>query len=149
MIALLKRMFVHLLLNQGERKCFQVLSTWQFFKVPCCRAGKKVLMRASGSEPAAKAKRLSLSQTQLTFTRRKFAKSKQKKSASASNSQSTHEVKERPLKERLIHLLVLRPYKRSELLLRLQKDGLTDRDGDGLDSVLKEVRCSSRVCEPS
>lgn len=100
-------------------------------------------MRASGSELAAKAKPLSLSQTQLTFTRRKFAKSKQKKSASASSSQGPGEVKERPLKERLIHLLVLRPYKRSELLLRLQKDGLTDRDGDSLDSVLEEVRCSS------
>lgn len=97
-------------------------------------------MQASGSELTAKAKPLSLCQTQLTFTGRKFSRSKQQKSASDSNSQSTHEVKERPLKERLIHLLVLRPYKRSELLLRLQKDGLTDRDGDGLDSMLKEVR---------
>lgn len=137
-----------MLLNQRERKCSQVLSTWPFFKVPCSRAGKKVLMRASGSEPAAKAKPLSLPQTQLTFTRRRFAMSKQKKSPSASNSQSTGEVKERPLKERLIHLLVLRPYKRSELLLRLQKDGLTDRDGGGLDAVLKEVLIL-QVCEPS
>lgn len=89
-------------------------------------------MRAPGFKP------LSLSQTQLSFTRRAFAKSKQK-SAPASISRSPREVKERPLKERLIHLLVLRPYKRSELLLRLQRDGLTDTDADGLDSVLKEV----------
>lgn len=136
-------MFAPLLLNQTAGKRFFRLSTWKFFKVPCSRAGKKASVRASGSELAAKAKPLSLSQTQLTFTRRKFAKSKQKKSASASSSQGPGEVKERPLKERLIHLLVLRPYKRSELLLRLQKDGLTDRDGDSLDSVLEEVRCSS------
>lgn len=127
---------MHLFLNQRERNC-------TFFKVPRCRAGKKVSLRASGSELTAKAKPGSLPQTQLTFTRSKFAKSKQKKSTSASNSPSTREVKERPLKERLIHLLVLRPYKRSELLLRLQKDGLTDRDGDGLDAALREVRCSS------
>ncbi|CAG10343.1 unnamed protein product [Tetraodon nigroviridis] len=94
--------------------------------------------------PASKAKPGSLSQTPLTFTRKTCAKSRQRTSASAAGSRSSQEVKERPLKERLIHLLVLRPYRRSELLLRLQKDGLTDRDGDGLDSVLKEVGDLSR-----
>lgn len=108
----------------------------------CCRAGKKTTTRASGSELAGKAKPLSLPNSRLSFTRRTFAKSKQQ-SASVSNSQSTREVTERPLRERVIHLLALRPYKRSELVLRLQKDGLTDRDGDMLGSALKEVRRSS------
>lgn len=96
-------------------------------------------MRVSGSELAAPAKPSSLSQAPLTFTRRRFARSTQKKSASACSGQSPGRVKVRPLKERLIHLLALRPYRRGELLLRLQKDGLTDGDGDGLDSVLKQV----------
>lgn len=99
-------------------------------------------MRASGSEPLLKAKPFSLSHTQLTFARRTMAQSK-RTSAAASNSQSPGEVKERPLKERLIHLLVLRPYKRSELLLRLQKDGLMDRELGSLDSELTEVRRSA------
>lgn len=48
-------------------------------------------------------------------------------------------VQERPLRERVMHLLALRPYKRPELILRLQKDGLTGGDKDGLDSVMMEV----------
>lgn len=99
--------------------------------------------RTPGSEPAAQAKPLSLSQPHLTFTRRKFAKSKQKTSPSASHGPGTSEAKERPLRERVLHLLVLRPYSRRELLLRLQEDGPMDGDGDQLDSVLEEVRGSS------
>lgn len=104
--------------------------------------------RGSGSETAAKAKPVGLPSAPLTFTRRTLAKSKQKAPAPspASRSPSRREVQERPLKERVIHLLVLRPYKRSELLLRLQKDGLTD--GDGLDAVLAEVRRSSSETPP-
>ncbi|XP_067099345.1 RNA polymerase II elongation factor ELL-like [Osmerus mordax] len=46
---------------------------------------------------------------------------------------------QRPLRERLTHLLGLRPYRRPELLLRLQKDGLTERDKDMLDTLLLQV----------
>uniref|UniRef100_A0A7N8YCF1 RNA polymerase II elongation factor ELL-like n=1 Tax=Mastacembelus armatus TaxID=205130 RepID=A0A7N8YCF1_9TELE len=45
----------------------------------------------------------------------------------------------RPLRERVTHLLALRPYKRPELILRLQKDGLSADNKDTLDSVLMEV----------
>lgn len=99
--------------------------------------------RAPGSEPAPQAKSSSLSQPHLTFTRRKFAKSKQKTSPSASHGPGPSEVKERPLRERVLHLLVLRPYSRSQLLLRLQEDGPMHGGGDELDSVLEEVRRSS------
>lgn len=45
----------------------------------------------------------------------------------------------RPLRERLIHLLALKPYKKPELILRLQKDGLLPSDKDSLDSHLQQV----------
>uniref|UniRef100_A0A8C3ANB6 OCEL domain-containing protein n=1 Tax=Cyclopterus lumpus TaxID=8103 RepID=A0A8C3ANB6_CYCLU len=48
-------------------------------------------------------------------------------------------VQTRQLGERLAHLLALRPYKRPEIILRLQKDGLTASDKDLLDSELMEV----------
>ncbi|XP_074491930.1 RNA polymerase II elongation factor ELL isoform X1 [Sebastes fasciatus] len=45
----------------------------------------------------------------------------------------------RPLRERLTHLLALKPYKKPELILRLQKDGLLPLDKDSLDSHLQQV----------
>ncbi|XP_030639624.1 RNA polymerase II elongation factor ELL [Chanos chanos] len=45
----------------------------------------------------------------------------------------------RPLRERLVHLLALKPYRKPELLLRLQKDGLSPQDKDALDSLLQQV----------
>ncbi|XP_070688561.1 RNA polymerase II elongation factor ELL [Pempheris klunzingeri] len=45
----------------------------------------------------------------------------------------------RPLRERLTHLLALKPYKKPELILRLQKDGLSQLDKDSLDSHLQQV----------
>ncbi|XP_070765169.1 RNA polymerase II elongation factor ELL [Enoplosus armatus] len=45
----------------------------------------------------------------------------------------------RPLRERLLHLLALKPYKKPELILRLQKDGLSQLDKDSLDSLLQQV----------
>ncbi|KAG7259518.1 hypothetical protein CRUP_020535 [Coryphaenoides rupestris] len=49
------------------------------------------------------------------------------------------EVDKRPLRERLVHLLAVRPYRRPELLLRLRQDGLTDGEKDSLDTLLLEV----------
>lgn len=62
---------------------------------------------------------------------------------------SVGDVKGQPLRERVMHLLALRPYKRPELILRLQKDGMTEGDKDVLDSIISEVKMllSSRfVC---
>lgn len=46
----------------------------------------------------------------------------------------------RPLRERLVHLLALKPYRKPELLVRLTKEGLSPQDKDTLDSVLQQVR---------
>lgn len=48
-------------------------------------------------------------------------------------------VSQRPCRDRVIHLLALKPYKKPELILRLQKDGLSLSDKDSLDSLLQQV----------
>ncbi|XP_050950577.1 RNA polymerase II elongation factor ELL [Labeo rohita] len=45
----------------------------------------------------------------------------------------------RPLRERLVHLLALKPYRKPELLVRLTKDGLSLQDKETLDSLLQQV----------
>ncbi|XP_028251831.1 RNA polymerase II elongation factor ELL-like isoform X2 [Parambassis ranga] len=62
-----------------------------------------------------------------------------KNSACTSSRTSAGVVQDRPLRERVAHLLALRPYKRPELILRLQSDGLTAKDKDQLNSVLTQV----------
>lgn len=49
-------------------------------------------------------------------------------------------VSQRPFRDRVLHLLALRPYRKAELLLRLQKDGLAQADKDALDGLLQQVR---------
>lgn len=46
----------------------------------------------------------------------------------------------RPLRERLLHLLALKPYNKPELILRLQRDGLQQSDKDCLNSHLQQVQ---------
>uniref|UniRef100_A0A8C5KM55 Elongation factor RNA polymerase II n=1 Tax=Jaculus jaculus TaxID=51337 RepID=A0A8C5KM55_JACJA len=48
-------------------------------------------------------------------------------------------VSQRPFRDRVLHLLALRPYRKAELLLRLQKDGLVQADKDALDGLLQQV----------
>ncbi|XP_042297831.1 RNA polymerase II elongation factor ELL [Sceloporus undulatus] len=48
-------------------------------------------------------------------------------------------ISQRPFKDRVMHLLALKPYKKPELLLRLQKDGLSMQDKDSLDMLLQQV----------
>lgn len=55
-------------------------------------------------------------------------------------------VSQRPFKDRVMHLLALKPYKKPELLLRLQKDGLSLQDKDSLDSLLQQVNGYFRYC---
>nr|XP_061798322.1 RNA polymerase II elongation factor ELL-like [Nerophis lumbriciformis] len=63
--------------------------------------------------------------------------SKGRKGVGASNGKC--DVQQRPIRERVTHLLALRPYKKAELIVRLQKDGLTPPDKKMLDSVLSDV----------
>ncbi|XP_042370648.1 RNA polymerase II elongation factor ELL-like [Plectropomus leopardus] len=100
---------------------------------------KRVTVRAPAPALASLTKPRHSSQSLLSKVKRGVGVSKPKKSACASHRRSMGDVLERPLRERVTHLLALRPYKRPELILRLQKDGLTAGEKDLLNSVLMEV----------
>merc|ERR1719422_531331 len=87
-------------------------------------------------------------------------------SAASTNSQKNHqippvrpppvrppptvntEIMKRPLRDRLIHLLAVRPYKKPELLPRVQRDGLKEKDKKNISQLLREVSdCRNNVYE--
>ncbi|XP_053976831.1 RNA polymerase II elongation factor Ell [Hylaeus volcanicus] len=49
------------------------------------------------------------------------------------------DVMRRPLKERLIHLLALRPYKKPELYDRINREGIKERERSIMTMILKQV----------
>lgn len=49
------------------------------------------------------------------------------------------DIMRRPLKERLIHLLALRPYKKPELYDRINREGLKERERNIMTTILKQV----------
>ncbi|KAG8454841.1 hypothetical protein GDO86_001164 [Hymenochirus boettgeri] len=56
-------------------------------------------------------------------------------------------LSQRPFKDRVMHLLALKPYKKPELILRLQKDGFSLQDKDLLDGLLQQVaNLSAKDC---
>ncbi|TKS86812.1 RNA polymerase II elongation factor ELL [Collichthys lucidus] len=101
--------------------------------------GKKVTVRAPAPALAGLTKPRQSHPLLSKIKREVVGMSKPKKGPCASNRKSVGNMQERPLRERVTHLLALRPYKRPELILRLQNDGLTAADKDMLDSVLMEV----------
>lgn len=49
------------------------------------------------------------------------------------------EIMKKSYRERIIHLLAIRPYKKPELLARLMKDGIKEKDRKSLSSILTQV----------
>ncbi|KAM4542914.1 RNA polymerase II elongation factor ELL-like [Odontesthes bonariensis] len=101
--------------------------------------GKKVTVRAPAPSLAKLTKPKHSSHSLLSNVKKGVGMAKPKKGPCPSNRKGVSDVQVRPLRERVLHLLGLRPYKRPELILRLQKDGLTEGDKDLLDSLLVEV----------
>ncbi|XP_078070891.1 RNA polymerase II elongation factor ELL2 [Mustelus asterias] len=52
---------------------------------------------------------------------------------------TNNNVSQRSYKDRVIHLLVLKPFKKPELLARLQKDGVNQKDKNSLGPILQQV----------
>uniref|UniRef100_A0AAX7UFG9 OCEL domain-containing protein n=1 Tax=Astatotilapia calliptera TaxID=8154 RepID=A0AAX7UFG9_ASTCA len=52
---------------------------------------------------------------------------------------SNNPVSQRPFRDRIIHLLALRPYKKLEVLARLQRDGINQKDRNSLGTALQQV----------
>lgn len=67
----------------------------------------------------------------------------------SSSALKKNTAQHRPLRERLLHLLALKPYKKPELILRLQKDGLQQSDKDCLNSHLQQVRHAFCISRPT
>uniref|UniRef100_A0A8D0BMD9 Elongation factor for RNA polymerase II 2 n=1 Tax=Salvator merianae TaxID=96440 RepID=A0A8D0BMD9_SALMN len=60
----------------------------------------------------------------------------------ASTIRKTHtnnSISQRPYKDRVIHLLALKTYKKPELLARLLKDGVSQKDKNSLATILQQV----------
>ncbi|XP_007430989.1 RNA polymerase II elongation factor ELL2 [Python bivittatus] len=60
----------------------------------------------------------------------------------ASTIRKTHtnnSISQRPYKDRIIHLLALKTYKKPELLARLLKDGVSQKDRNSLAAILQQV----------
>uniref|UniRef100_H3CZ95 Elongation factor for RNA polymerase II 2 n=1 Tax=Tetraodon nigroviridis TaxID=99883 RepID=H3CZ95_TETNG len=52
---------------------------------------------------------------------------------------SNNAVSQRPFRDRIVHLLALRSYKKLEVLARLQRDGINQKDRNSLGSALQQV----------
>ncbi|KMQ94681.1 rna polymerase ii elongation factor ell [Lasius niger] len=59
--------------------------------------------------------------------------------ATRSPEKKISDIMRRPLKERLIHVLALRPYKKPELYDRINKEGLRERERPIMTTILKQV----------
>ncbi|XP_062985657.1 RNA polymerase II elongation factor ELL2 isoform X2 [Elgaria multicarinata webbii] len=60
----------------------------------------------------------------------------------ASTIRKTHvnnSISQRPYRDRVVHLLALKTYKKPELLARLLKDGVSQKDRNSLASILQQV----------
>ncbi|KAG8007474.1 RNA polymerase II elongation factor ELL2, partial [Nibea albiflora] len=53
---------------------------------------------------------------------------------------SNNPVSQRPFRDRIIHLLALRSYKKLEVLARLQRDGINQKDRNSLGTTLQQKR---------
>lgn len=52
---------------------------------------------------------------------------------------------QKPLRERIIHLLALKPYRKPELLLWLERERVGPKDKAELGAILDEV-CRNNIC---
>ncbi|KAM8868651.1 RNA polymerase II elongation factor ELL2 [Synchiropus picturatus] len=52
---------------------------------------------------------------------------------------SNNPVSQKPFRDRIVHLLALRSYKKLEVLARLQRDGINQKDRNSLGSTLQQV----------
>jgi RNA polymerase II elongation factor ELL len=58
------------------------------------------------------------------------------------------EIMKRTLRERLLHLLAVRTYKKPELIVRIQRDGIKEKDRKNITITLREVsECKNNVHE--
>ncbi|KZC10191.1 RNA polymerase II elongation factor ELL2 [Dufourea novaeangliae] len=110
--------------------------------------GRKVKVKASGRPiPSPSNSRHRESTSIPSFGSQPRLSSSSYKPAASSNppparnppEKKVSDVMRRPLKERLIHLLALRPYKKPELYDRINREGIKERERSIMTTILKQV----------
>ncbi|XP_072313785.1 RNA polymerase II elongation factor ELL-like [Eucyclogobius newberryi] len=99
--------------------------------------GRKVTVRSPATTNSNQSKPKPPGHSLLSSVKKGLSRSKVKKIGQQHDSGS--EVQRRPLRERVTHLLALKAYRKPELLLRLQRDGLRAEDKDELETTLHQV----------
>lgn len=61
---------------------------------------------------------------------------------------SNNAVSQRPFRDRIVHLLALRSYKKLEVLARLQRDGINQKDRNSLGTTLQQVAVTTEITTP-
>lgn len=60
---------------------------------------------------------------------------------------SNNAVSQRPFRDRILHLLALRSYKKLEVLARLQRDGINQKDRNSLGTTLQQVSVRTKITQ--
>lgn len=60
---------------------------------------------------------------------------------------SNNAVSQRPFRDRIVHLLALRSYKKLEVLARLQRDGINQKDRNSLGTTLQQVSVETKITQ--
>ncbi|XP_042098280.1 RNA polymerase II elongation factor ELL2-like [Ovis aries] len=106
--------------SQADKESY---NKWKYIRP--CRAKRMPIRKAPQVIPDPVPERKRTAPVNLAYTVRK--------------SRVPNSVHTRPYRERVIHLLALKDYKKHELLVRLQRDGMTAEDKDSLGKLLQEV----------
>lgn len=97
--------------------------------------------RNSNSTSTAASSKSAISGSRSSGAKTSGASSKGSGSAPSTQKSAVHN---RSYRDRVIHLLALRAYKKPELLLRLQKDGIPSKEKNQLGTVLPQVATLAR-----
>jgi len=72
-------------------------------------------------------------------TANSFTQSNNNAATNAQSQQPNPEILRKPIRDRVIHLLALRPYKKPELHAKLNRGGLREKDKKGLSALLMQI----------
>ncbi|XP_026666494.1 RNA polymerase II elongation factor Ell isoform X2 [Ceratina calcarata] len=110
--------------------------------------GRKVKLKSGNKIPSPSNSKYR--ESTITTSGSQFKKSSKRSSKMAVSNKNVarnppekkiSDIMRRPLKERLIHLLALRPYKKPELYDRINREGMKDRERNVMTTILKQVAC--------
>ncbi|XP_077554894.1 suppressor of Triplolethal [Haemaphysalis longicornis] len=138
--CLLHKMQIHASEDSYEKTRVKMATVEQESKKNCTKV-IKVTSPYVGRKVKVKRPQLSVPPRQPSSSppRITFGKPVGQNHNSVSTNESRSGIVRRSYRDRVIHLLALRPYKKPELLARLMKEGIKEQDRKGLSAVLTQV----------